>query len=66
MVLAMWFARREKMGELSSAADMCLLPEVVGLGSMAYQVKVYIRALLCCFNCQWYGHIGSFCQGKQR
>lgn len=58
--------KEEEDRGLSSAADMCLLPEVVGLGSMAYQVKEYIRALLRCFNCQWFGHIGSFCQGKQR
>lgn len=41
-----------------------VLPEVVYLGNMAYQVKEYIRPPLHCFNCQQFGHTASFCRGK--
>ncbi|XP_049453841.1 uncharacterized protein LOC125901889 [Epinephelus fuscoguttatus] len=40
------------------------LPGRVFLGSMAYQVKEYVRPPLRCYNCQRYGHIADSCLGS--
>lgn len=42
------------------------LPGRVFLGSMAYQVRGYVRPPLRCYNCQRYGHIADSCRGKKK
>ncbi len=43
-----------------------VLPQKVFLGSMAYNVKEYIKLLLHCYNCQRFGHVAGSCRGKRR
>ena len=43
-----------------------VLPQSVFLGSMAYQVREYIRPPLRCYNCEQFGHVAGFCRGKRK
>ena len=43
-----------------------VLPQRVFLGSMAYQVREYIRPPLRCYNCQRFGRVAGSCRGKRK
>lgn len=43
-----------------------VLPQRVFLGSMAYQVREYIRPPLRCYNCQQFRPVAGSCRGKRK
>lgn len=43
-----------------------VLQQRVFLGSMAYQMREYIKPPLHCYNCQRFGHVAGSCRGKRK